>query len=354
VEAAQQSAASLLSLLNEILDFSKIDAGRLELESIPFSPVECTREAIKTLAGTVQQRALEMQCSIASDVPESILGDPTRLRQILLNLIGNSVKFTERGSIRIEVVVAEREGPEVTLRFSVSDTGIGIGVDSQRFIFEAFRQADGSTTRKHGGTGLGLAICSRLVDMMGGRIWVESEEGVGSTFLFTGRFRLTEPGQAIKAIPSGDWRGADGVHRILQTGLRVLVVEDNAVNQRVVTRLLEKQGNSVRVAGNGREALSAFEQERFDLILMDVQMPEMDGLEATAAIREREKVRGGSVAILALTAYAMNGDAERCLAAGMNGYVSKPVRPEELFHEINRLLGARNRESAELDESIHS
>ncbi len=295
-----------------------------------------------------------MECSIAGDVPESILGDPTRLRQILLNLIGNSVKFTERGGIRIEVVVADREVAEVTLRFSVSDTGIGIPADTQRFIFEAFRQADGSTTRKHGGTGLGLAICSRLVDMMGGRIWVESEEGAGSIFLFTGRFRLTEPGQETKATPSGDWRGADAVHCILQTGLRVLVVEDNAVNQRVVTRLLEKQGNSVRVAGNGREAVSAFEQEPFDLILMDVQMPEMDGLEATALIREREKVRGGSVAILALTAYAMNGDAERCLAAGMNGYISKPVRPEELFHEINQLLGARNRESAELDESIHS
>jgi len=357
VEAAQQSAASLLSLLNEILDFSKIDAGRLELESIAFSPAECVLGAIKTLAGTAHQKALDMEWSIAPEVPEIILGDPTRLRQILLNLIGNSVKFTERGSIRVDVVVEGREEAEVTLRFTVSDTGIGIPAENQRFIFDAFRQADGSTTRKHGGTGLGLAICTRLVDMMGGRIWVESEMDAGSRFFFTGRFRRTEPGQKTKPNAEDDWRGANGlqrdVQRVVQTGLRVLVVEDNAVNQLVVSRLLEKQGNSVRVAGNGREALAAFDQQPFDLILMDVQMPEMDGLEATARIREREKVRGGRVAILALTAYAMKGDAERCLAAGMNGYISKPVRPEELFNAIDRVLGAKQVESAGLDESAH-
>jgi len=357
MEAAQQSAASLLSLLNEILDFSKIDAGRLELESIAFSPAECVLGAIKTLAGTAHQKALDMEWSIAPEVPEIILGDPTRLRQILLNLIGNSVKFTERGSIRVDVVVEGREEAEVTLRFTVSDTGIGIPAENQRFIFDAFRQADGSTTRKHGGTGLGLAICTRLVDMMGGRIWVESEMDAGSRFFFTGRFRRTEPGQKTKPNAEDDWRGANGlqrdVQRVVQTGLRVLVVEDNAVNQLVVSRLLEKQGNYVRVAGNGREALAAIDQQPFDLILMDVQMPEMDGLEATARIREREKVRGGRVAILALTAYAMKGDAERCLAAGMNGYISKPVRPEELFNAIDRVLGAKQVESAGLDESAH-
>jgi CheY-like chemotaxis protein len=296
-----------------------------------------------------------MEWFISPDVPEIIVGDPTRLRQILLNLIGNSVKFTERGSIRVEVVVEEREEAEVTLRFSVSDSGIGIPAENQRFIFDAFRQADGSTTRKHGGTGLGLAICTRLVDMMGGRIWVESELDTGSKFFFTGRFRQTEPGQKTKPSAGDDWRGANGVQRgvqrMQQTGLRVLVVEDNAVNQRVVTRLLEKQGNSVKVAGNGCEALAAFEQQPFDLILMDVQMPEMDGLEATARIREIEKVNGGRVAILAFTAYAMKGDAERCLAAGMNGYISKPVRPEDLFSAIDRVLGAKDLESAGLGES---
>jgi signal transduction histidine kinase/ActR/RegA family two-component response regulator len=362
VEAAQQSAASLLSLLNEILDFSKIDAGRLELESIAFSPAECVLGAIKTLTGTAHQKALDMECSIAPEVPEIILGDPTRLRQILLNLIGNSIKFTERGTIRIEVVVEGHEEAEVTLRFSVSDTGIGIPAENQRFIFDAFRQADGSTTRKHGGTGLGLAICTRLVDMMGGRIWVESEVDAGSKFFFTGRFRRTEPGQKPKPGAADDWRAANGVQAaaqrgvlcMQQTGLRILVVEDNAVNQRVVTRLLEKQGNSVRIAGNGREALAAFDQQPFDLILMDVQMPEMDGLEASARIREREKVNGGRVAILALTAYAMKGDAERCLAAGMNGYISKPVRSEELFSAIDQVLGAHDLGSTGSGEPVHS
>ena len=197
LETAQQSATSLLSLLNEILDFSKIDAGRLELESVPFSPAECVREAIKTLAGTVHQKGLQIQTSISPDVPENMLGDPTRLRQVLLNLIGNAIKFTDEGSIHIDAAVEQSSDTEITLQFSVKDTGIGIPADKKGFIFEAFRQADGSTTRKHGGTGLGLAICSRLVEMMGGRIWVESQVGSGSTFFFTGVFRVPVPvGQA--------------------------------------------------------------------------------------------------------------------------------------------------------------
>jgi len=193
LETAQQSATSLLSLLNEILDFSKIDAGRLELESVPFSPAECMREAVRTLAGTVHQKGLQIQSSISAQVPENLLGDPTRLRQVLLNLIGNAIKFTDQGSIFIEAAVDQSTESEITLLFSVKDTGIGIPEDKKGFIFEAFRQADGSTTRKHGGTGLGLAICSRLVEMMGGRIWVESEVGSGSTFFFTGVFRVINP-----------------------------------------------------------------------------------------------------------------------------------------------------------------
>jgi len=193
LETAQESATSLLSLLNEILDFSKIDAGRLELESVPFSPAECVREAIRTLAGTVHQKGLQIQASIGADVPENILGDPTRLRQVLLNLIGNAIKFTEQGGIHVEAKVDQSTDSEITLRFSVKDTGIGIPAEKKGFIFEAFRQADGSTTRKHGGTGLGLAICWRLVEMMGGRIWVESEVGTGSTFFVTGVFRAINP-----------------------------------------------------------------------------------------------------------------------------------------------------------------
>ncbi len=330
MEAAQQSATSLLSLLNEILDFSKIDAGRLELESVAFSPAECVREAIKTLAAMAHQKGLDIKASIASDLPQDMLGDPTRLRQILLNLIGNAIKFTERGSITVEAGVERRADDEITLRFSVTDTGIGIPSDKERFIFEPFRQADGSTTRKHGGTGLGLAICSRLVEMMGGSIWLESEVGRGSTFYFTGVFRLSEPAPRPVAPPPSSVTP--------QTEWHVLVAEDNALNQRVVSRLLEKQGNRVTIVNNGREALSAIERESFDMVLMDVQMPEMDGLEATARIREHEKTRGGHIPILALTAYAMQGDAERCMRAGMDGYVSKPVQPEELYRTISQLL----------------
>jgi signal transduction histidine kinase/ActR/RegA family two-component response regulator len=341
MEAAQQSATSLLSLLNEILDFSKIDAERLELESVAFSPAECVREAIRTLAATAHQKSLEIKASIGADVPAHMLGDPTRLRQILLNLIGNAIKFTERGCIDVQAGVERQADDEITLRFSVKDTGIGIPPDQERFIFEPFRQADGSTTRKHGGTGLGLAICSRLVEMMGGRIWLESQMGSGSTFFFTGVFRLSDP---LARSPShAQLPQQNSFAGLPQTGLHILVAEDNALNQRVVSRLLEKQGNRVTVVNNGREALSAVERESFDLILMDVQMPEMDGLEATARIPEREKARGGHVPILALTAYAMRGDAERCMEAGMDGYVSKPVQPEELYRTISQVLAVQQR-----------
>ena len=338
MEAAQQSATSLLSLLNEILDFSKIDAGRLELESVAFCPAECAREAIKTLAGTAQQKGLQLEVSIGDNVPRNMLGDPTRLRQVLLNLIGNAIKFTEQGSVSVQAAVEQAVESDITLRFSVTDTGIGIPSGKVGFIFEPFRQADGSTTRKHGGTGLGLAICARLVEMMGGRIWVESEVGSGSTFHFTGVFRpaaYSKPTEEVVENPT------------LPLGLDILVAEDNPLNQRVVSRLLEKQGCRVTLVNNGSEAVVASERSRFDLILMDVQMPEMDGLQATAGIREREKTEGagGHIPILALTAYAMKGDAEKCKGAGMDGYVSKPVQPEELYRTILQLLAKQRRET---------
>jgi len=340
MEAAQQSASSLLSLLNEILDFSKIDAGRLELESVAFSPAECVREAMQTLAGTAQQKRLEIEYSISAEVPENVLGDPTRLRQILLNLIGNAVKFTEQGRVRVELAVEQCGAEDLSLRFAVNDTGVGIPLEKQRFIFEPFRQADGSITRKHGGTGLGLAICARLVEMMGGRIWVESEPGAGSTFFFTGQFRSSEPVLGEKSAPALTWQ-TNGLDRgVCQNGLHILVAEDNLVNQRVVSRFLEKKGDRVTVVNNGREALRALEQDSFDLVLMDVQMPEMDGLEATTILRAREQADGGHLPVLALTAYAMKGDEDRCLLAGMDAYVSKPVRPEELFAAMEQVLAA--------------
>ena len=338
LEAAQQSATSLLYLLNEILDFSKIDAGRLELERVDFFPADCVRQSLSTLAGTAHQKGLEIKASIAPEVPGRMLGDPTRLRQVLLNLIGNAIKFTERGTIYIQLVVDHSAADEVTLRFSVQDTGIGIPADKQDFIFEAFRQADGSTTRKHGGTGLGLAICSRLVEMMGGRIWVESEAGKGSTFFFTAVFRRTEP-EWTSSSSEGHPNGM-GKHALLPSALRILVAEDNVVNQRVVRSLLEKQAGVVTVVNNGLEALSALEHDSYDLVLMDVQMPLMDGLEATARLREREGRDNEHIPVLALTAYAMRGDAERCAEAGMDGYVAKPVQPEELYRTILRVLAA--------------
>jgi len=341
MEAAQQSATSLLSLLNEILDFSKIDAGHLELESVAFSPAECVREAIQTLAGTAQQKGLELQHTIADGVPKTVQGDPMRLRQVLLNLIGNAVKFTDQGSIQVKLAVDRFGADELLLQFSVKDTGVGIPVEKQRFIFEPFRQADGSTTRKHGGTGLGLAICARLVEMMGGRIWVESEPGVGSSFFFTGLFRLSEPGVEVKPKVSSTWNGNGLSNSNGHSGLHVLVAEDNSVNQRVVTRFLEKKGNRVTIANNGREAVEALDKHSFDLVLMDVQMPEMDGLEATTILRAREQANGGHLPVLALTAYAMKGDQDRCMRAGMDGYVSKPVRPEELFAAIEQVLAAK-------------
>jgi len=339
LEAAQQSATSLLSLLNEILDFSKIDAGRMELENVAFSPAECVREAVRTMMGSAHQKSLALKVSVGADVPQQVLGDPTRVRQVLLNLIGNAIKFSESGRITVDAAVDHSADTEATLRFSVSDTGIGIPDEKQHFIFEAFRQADGSTTRKHGGTGLGLAICARLVEMMGGRIWVESRLGMGSTFYFTGLFHLAQ-GEASRTLPSPNGARSSDAVLDLPKGLRILVAEDNLMNQRVVTKLLEKHGCVVTVANDGLEALQILERGNFDVVLMDVQMPVLDGLEATSRQREREKSSGAHIPVLALTAYAMQGDADRCRQAGMDGYVAKPVHPAELYRTILDVLAA--------------
>ncbi len=476
LEMIKVSADSLLTLLNDILDLSKVEAGRLDLESTPFSVGHNLRDTLKTLAFRAQQKGLEVTCRVKPGVPDALVGDPGRLRQVLVNLVGNAVKFTERGEVVVEVAVEERHEGEVVLRYSVSDTGIGIPEDKRKVIFEPFSQADGSTTRKYGGTGLGLAIAARLVELMRGRFWVESEVGKGSIFQFTARFALgteeavpaprvgavslqglhalvvddnatnrrilvemlrgwdmrpaeADSGPAAlaalkKAREAGDpfalalldalMPGMDGfglTERIRQDArisatklllltsagrpgdgarcrklgvsgyltkpvlsfdllemvrgvlaaeptdgagglvtrhslqearrnLRLLLAEDNPVNQLVASRMLEKAGHTVVTVGDGRQALAALERERFDLVLMDVQMPDVDGFEATAALRAREKVSGGHVPVIALTAHALKGDAERCLAAGMDGYIAKPIRPEKLFGEIERLISS--------------
>jgi CheY-like chemotaxis protein len=256
-----------------------------------------------------------------------VLGDPVRLRQIVMNLAGNAVKFTERGHVRVTVRHEGSEGNLAKLHFSVADTGIGIPEDNQKKVFEAFNQADGPTTRKFGGTGLGLAISSTLVQLMGGRIWLESEPGTGSTFHFTVALGIADDPVA-STHPAA---AAVGDTSAPSRRMKVLVAEDNVVNQKVAIGVLSTRGHDVTVVATGRKAVAALEHDTFDIVLMDVQMPEMDGFEATAAIRERERKTGGHVRIVAMTAHAMNGDRERCIDAGMDGYLSKPLDPRMLW-----------------------
>jgi two-component system sensor histidine kinase/response regulator len=474
---AKISADSLLSLINDILDYSKIEAGKLDIDAIDFNLGDCLGDTMKTLSLRAHQKGLELAFEIEPDVPDAIVGDPGRLRQIILNLVGNAIKFTEQGEVVLSVQLLTNVQGEVQLRFTVADTGIGIAPDKQTAIFEAFQQADGSMTRKYGGTGLGLTISSRLVDLMGGRIWIDSVPGEGSRFYFTANFRvqkaatrtivprdpetlrdmrvlivddnatnrqilvkmldswrmvptvadsgakamvtLTESkgigrtfplilldaqmpemdgfalAEYIKRHPSfraatimmlssagqrGDAmrcrelgvaayltkpvRQAELMDAILtalgtrarheekpalvtrhtlresQNRLKVLLAEDNAVNQLVALRLLERFGHTVTVAANGKKAVEAWSKGGFDAILMDVQMPEMNGWEATQEIRDRERSAGQRIPIIAMTAHAMKGDDERCFAAGMDDYLTKPIRTEELMATLEK-IGSR-------------
>jgi signal transduction histidine kinase/ActR/RegA family two-component response regulator len=321
----KSSADSLLTIINDILDFSKIEAGKLELDQSEFKLRETIAELMKVMALKARQRGLVLKLDAASDIPEMLKGDSGRLRQILVNLLGNAVKFTHHGEVVLRVtrdgVIAE---DDVVLQFSVSDTGVGIPRDRLESIFEPFTQADGSTTRTYGGTGLGLTISAQLVKLMGGRLWVESEVGRGSTFHFTAHFFPVNAEGALLA-PLGV-----RLARASRKAGRVLVVDDNKVNQLIAKRLLEKNGKTVVVADNGRQALAilnAAGAAGVDCVLMDVQMPEMDGFQCTALIREKERTTGLHLPIIAMTAHAMKEDEIRCLAAGMDGYVSKPLDP---------------------------
>jgi two-component system sensor histidine kinase/response regulator len=470
LEMLKASADSLLDIINDILDFSKIEAGKLDLDLIDFNLRNILETVTKGLSLAAHAKGLEIVCEIEPEVPEVIVADPSRLRQIVVNLMGNAIKFTEQGEVAVTVALDSTSGTGLTLHFTVHDTGLGIPPEKQKLIFEAFSQADSSTTRRFGGTGLGLTISSRLVGLMGGEIWVDSQPGKGSNFHFTAQAmvgkslpadiknidqerlrgvpvlvvddnstnrrilgdtlkrwemkpRLETSGEAgLRALEEASHQGIpfalvltdmqmpemDGfsfvakirenpnfasvtvvmltsgrqhgdvargqelgvisqlskpvarselliaVRQALGTlepkekttpttpsspvkpgeGVRILLAEDNKVNQRVAVRMLEKNGHLVVVAGTGYEALAALEREDFDLVLMDVQMPEMGGLEATVAIREREKSTGDHLPIVAMTAGAMQGDQEKCLAAGMDGYISKPVRAQELIEIV--------------------
>ena len=351
LEMARLSAHSLLELLNDILDFSKIEAGRLDVNPIEFSLRQCVSETCRIFRFMAQQKGLGFDSRVDAAIPDRLIGDPYRLRQVLTNLLGNAIKFTAKG--RIGIVVEPSTGEGVALSFSVSDSGIGIPDGQQQIIFEAFRQADGSTTRKYGGTGLGLAICSRLVGLMGGAIGVQSELGRGSTFRFTARFQeVPQPAPSaerpIDSISLQNMVEAVGTSRgTLPRTLRVLLAEDNLINQHLVKRLLEKRGHTVTLAASGREALECVESQPFDVILMDVQMPDMDGLQASARIREIERARGTYTPILALTAHTMRGDRERCLAAGMDQFINKPIDAARFVETVEAAAGAgRVRDSA--------
>jgi CheY-like chemotaxis protein len=270
-----------------------------------------------------------------------VVGDLNRLRQIIVNLMGNAIKFTARGQVGLRISLDSQTPGQFQLHFVVTDTGVGIAKDKQNLIFDAFSQADGSTARKFGGTGLGLSISSKLVALMGGRIWVESALGHGSQFHFTAHFG---EGSAVVEFVSSDAPSLPAATKTHKQ-LRVLLAEDNAVNQKIATRVLEKHGHRVTIAGDGRLALAALDRAAFDVVLMDVQMPEMDGFEATAAIRGRERETGSHLPIIAMTAHAMQGDRERCIAAGMDDYISKPLKAAELIELLEKFFDDAQQEA---------
>jgi signal transduction histidine kinase/ActR/RegA family two-component response regulator len=331
------SAESLLTVINDILDFSKIEAGRMACEKRPFALHEVLEATAGSMSFRARQKGLELMHDIRRNVPAVVIGDAGRLRQVLVNLIGNAIKFTEAGEIVVSVSQESEEGGEATLHFTVVDTGVGVVPEKLALIFEPFTQADDSIQRQFGGTGLGLAICARLVRAMGGNIWAETGPGgCGTAFHFTARLGISTEKPA--AVP------ASAAHRSRTRGpLRVLLAEDNVVNSTLAVRLLEREGHTVKVAQNGRQALAALRAGPFDLVLMDVQMPEMDGFEATRKIREEEAGSGAHIPIVAMTAHAMKGDADRCLAGGMDGYIAKPILPGRLFEIIAQLCPAELR-----------
>ena len=326
LDIVNTSAHSLLHLINDILDFSKVEAGQLELEESPFALRDMVDSMLKTIGPRVREKGLDLHCQIDDDVPTVVYGDSLRLRQVLVNLLSNAIKFTNQGEIAIRISCREVDGEQAIVYFAIRDTGIGIPRDKQQRIFDSFTQVDASTTRHYGGTGLGLAICGQLVAMMGGEIWVESEEDQGSTFAFTVRLRLGSD-SALPDVPQPE-REIPALH--------ILVVEDNIFNQKVAVGLLQKQGHTIAVVANGQAALDLLQQQRFDAVLMDVQMPGMDGLETTRRLRQREQGTDTRVRVIGLTAHAMEGDRQRCLEAGMDDYVAKPIKPSELSDALGR------------------
>ena len=332
LKTVRDSAEGLLALLDDILDFSKIEARKLHTERVQFQLRALLEDVLKILRFRCSPSVLQLSCDVRPDTPNVLIGDPTRLRQVLINLVGNAIKFTSKGEVIVRVRPESITEDEAVLLFSVSDTGIGISEDNQKVIFDAFAQADASTTRRYGGSGLGLTISNQLVGLMGGRISVESKPDVGSTFHFTLPFGIAHH----HASPSPDDSPEKSSVPAEPSSFDILVVEDNAVNQKLARILLKKLGHRATIAANGDAAVRALKQRAFDLVLMDFQMPVMGGIEATAVIREAETRTGRHIPIIAMTAHAMAGDRERALQAGMDDYVSKPIRFEDLRRAIQR------------------
>jgi len=352
LQTVKESGLGLLEIINDILDFSKVEAGKLEIDSEPFSLRLTLSETVQALALKARQKSLRLVTEVPDETPDNFTGDAMRMRQVLMNLIGNAIKFTDEGEVRVQVSVSKLTPESVELHFVVRDTGIGVSPEARRKIFEPFMQADGSATRKQGGTGLGLTISKRLVELMKGRLWLESEVAVGSAFHFTLQCGRSEAMDTIAREISPEVRGRqNGECNDAFGRLSILVVEDNAVNRKVAVTSLERRGHTVDIAENGLLAVQAITKSQpgtYDLVLMDVQMPEMDGIEATKRIRDLERnTPGRHQAIVAMTAHAIKGDRERCLAAGMDGYVSKPVRLHGLLAEIGRVLTLCGDASAE-------
>jgi signal transduction histidine kinase/ActR/RegA family two-component response regulator len=348
LQLCKGSTHALMALLNDMLEFSRMELEKLEIERVDFTLAGCVWGAVTALQLAAEQKGLTLRIDLGADLPDRIAGDPAHIHQILVKLVDNAVKFSSEGEIVISVrgessqnVPKRPEDGSFSLVFSVQDCGMGIPEAKLHAIFDPFQQGDGSLTRSHGGAGLGLAICKRLVRLVGGRLWVESEEGKGSRFCFTASFLpATHAGREAPhteqtAQNEPGWRGRR----------QVLVVEDNQVNQLIALRLLEKRGYHCLVANNGRQALESVASASVDLVLMDIQMPEMDGFEATRCIRELEKNTGAHVPILAMTAHATPADRDACLLAGMDGHIAKPVHSDQLYQAIDAAFGASSHAS---------
>jgi signal transduction histidine kinase/CheY-like chemotaxis protein len=348
LELCKSSAHSLMALLNDMLEFSRMELEKLEIERVDFTLASCIRGAVAMLDPAANQKGLTLRVNMGAELPDRVAGNPAHLHQILVKLVENAVKYSSEGEITVSVrressqsVPNEHEDGSLNLVFCIQDFGIGIPESKRQVIFNPFQQADGSLTRIHGGAGLGLAICKRLVRLVGGRLWVESEEGKGSRFCFTGSF--LPAAQAGRENPLATLQTQN--EPAWRSRRQVLLVEDNHVNQVVALRLLEKRGYHCLLANNGRQALEAVASVSVDLVLMDIQMPEMDGFEATRCIRELEKNTGAHVPILAMTAHTMPADRDACMAAGMDGHIPKPVQPNQLYKAIDEALSGSSRAS---------